>query len=98
MDQPADLGTGRRNGDLGGRCDHSPRIGNGMAHVKSVTQRKATLGLSSNQQQCVENIVESVRLQHAEQAAEETLALPIYPELNRKMQEYVVKSIAQFYR
>jgi len=53
--------------------------------------------LALHQQQCVENVVQNERLQHAEQAAEETLALPIYPELNRKMQEYVVKSIAEFY-
>ena len=35
---------------------------------------------------------------HAEKAAQETLALPIYPELNRKQQNYVVSKIAEFYR
>lgn len=34
----------------------------------------------------------------SEKAAEETLALPIYPELTPDMQEYVVDSIAEFYR
>jgi dTDP-4-amino-4,6-dideoxygalactose transaminase len=34
---------------------------------------------------------------HAEQAARETLALPIYPELTRGQQEYVVSKIAEFY-
>ncbi|MBI5630336.1 MAG: DegT/DnrJ/EryC1/StrS family aminotransferase [Elusimicrobia bacterium] len=34
----------------------------------------------------------------AEKAAAETLALPIYPELSAKQQEYVVESIAKFYR
>ncbi len=34
----------------------------------------------------------------AERAASETLALPIYPELKRDAQRFVVESIAQFYR
>jgi dTDP-4-amino-4,6-dideoxygalactose transaminase len=33
----------------------------------------------------------------AERAANETLALPIYPELNRKAQRFVVEKIAEFY-
>ena len=35
---------------------------------------------------------------HAEKAAQETLALPIYPELTRDQQEYVVAKIAEFFR
>lgn len=35
---------------------------------------------------------------HAERAARETLAIPIYPELTREQQEYVVDSIGEFYR
>jgi dTDP-4-amino-4,6-dideoxygalactose transaminase len=35
---------------------------------------------------------------HAEKAARDTLALPIYPELTRKQQEYVVAKIAEFFR
>jgi dTDP-4-amino-4,6-dideoxygalactose transaminase len=35
---------------------------------------------------------------HSERAAEETLALPIYPELTEKQLQYVVDSIATFYR
>ena len=34
----------------------------------------------------------------AEQAAAETLALPIYPELTSAQQEYVVQTIAGFYQ
>ncbi|MDL1973012.1 MAG: DegT/DnrJ/EryC1/StrS family aminotransferase, partial [Deltaproteobacteria bacterium] len=33
----------------------------------------------------------------AERAAEETLALPIYPELTEKMQVYIVEKIEEFY-
>ena len=34
---------------------------------------------------------------HAEKAARETLALPIYPELTKNQQEYVVAKIGEFY-
>jgi len=37
-------------------------------------------------------------LPHAERAAAETLALPIYPELSDAQLDYVVDSIAEFYR
>jgi dTDP-4-amino-4,6-dideoxygalactose transaminase len=53
--------------------------------------------LCLHQQQCVKGGVEVPTLPHAEKAASETLALPIYPELTLDMQEYVVKSIADFY-
>jgi len=33
----------------------------------------------------------------AERAAAETLALPIYPELSREAQRFVVNKIAEFY-
>jgi len=53
--------------------------------------------LALHQQECIKDIDQQKQLPHAEQAAEETLALPIYPELTTDMQEYVVKSITEFY-
>ncbi|HEX9949777.1 MAG TPA: DegT/DnrJ/EryC1/StrS family aminotransferase [Thermodesulfobacteriota bacterium] len=35
---------------------------------------------------------------HAEKAAQDTLALPIYPELTREQQDYVVSQVAEFFR
>lgn len=35
---------------------------------------------------------------HAEEASRETVALPIYPELTREQQEYVVSKILEFFR
>jgi dTDP-4-amino-4,6-dideoxygalactose transaminase len=35
---------------------------------------------------------------NAEQAADEVLALPLYPELRFEQQEFVVRKIADFYR
>lgn len=49
-----------------------------------------------NQQECLKNH-KSVSCPVAEKAANETLALPIYPELTPDMQRYVVEKIVQFY-
>jgi len=54
--------------------------------------------LALHQQECLKDIVEIPSLPYAEKAAKETVALPIYPELTLEMQEYVVKSIRDFYR
>ena len=35
---------------------------------------------------------------HAEQAAAEVLALPVYPELSAEQQQFVVEQIAAYYR
>ena len=49
-----------------------------------------------NQQECLKGY-NSVSCPVAEKAANETLALPIYPELTPDMQGYVVEKIVQFY-
>ncbi len=54
--------------------------------------------LGLHQQECFANIYASPPMANAEKAAKETLALPIYPGLTAEMQEFVVKSIAEFYR
>ncbi len=51
-----------------------------------------------HQQECLTALFSPPPMRHTEKAAEETLALPIYPGLTADMQEYVVNSIAQFYR
>ncbi len=53
--------------------------------------------LALHQQECIKGIDRSKQLPHAELAAEETLALPIYPELTTNMQEFVVQAITEFY-
>ncbi|MGI9536798.1 MAG: DegT/DnrJ/EryC1/StrS family aminotransferase [Desulfocapsaceae bacterium] len=54
--------------------------------------------LGLHQQKCLTDLFIPPPMVQTEKAAEETLALPIYPGLTEDMQEYVVKSIAQFYR
>lgn len=54
--------------------------------------------LGLHQQQCLTRNTTPAPMAHAEKAARETLALPIYPGLSAQMQEYVVKSISEFYR
>ncbi len=66
-------------------------LGKGIA-----TEIYYPLGL--HQQQCLEGITAAAPMKYTEQAARETLALPIYPGLTAEMQEFVVKSIADFYR
>jgi len=50
-----------------------------------------------HKQECLGESYHRQSLPEAEKAAEETLALPIYPELSREMQDYVVATIARFY-
>jgi len=51
-----------------------------------------------HRQKCLGNNRKTLPLVHAECAAKETLALPIYPELSNQMQEYVVETIERFYK
>ncbi len=54
--------------------------------------------LALHQQKCVTNDYNLPSLPHAEKAASETIALPIYPELTRPMQKTVVDVVTKFYR
>jgi dTDP-4-amino-4,6-dideoxygalactose transaminase len=54
--------------------------------------------LALHQQGCLGNQFDGVKLPRAEEAAAQTIALPIYPELTFPMQEYVVQTIADFYK
>ncbi len=51
-----------------------------------------------HKQECLGAMVSNIHCPEAEKAAVTTLALPIYPELTKAMQEYVVEKIVQFYR
>ena len=53
-----------------------------------------------HQQECLTHQEEYKNLSFpvAEQASQDSLALPIYPELEQAQQEYVVETITQFYR
>lgn len=50
-----------------------------------------------HKQECLGALALKFSYPEAEKAADETIALPIYPELTTDMQEYVVKKILQFY-
>jgi dTDP-4-amino-4,6-dideoxygalactose transaminase len=51
-----------------------------------------------HKQECLKGVAPPSHCPVAEVAAEETLALPIYPELTEEMQAYVIEKIVQFYR
>jgi dTDP-4-amino-4,6-dideoxygalactose transaminase len=55
--------------------------------------------LSLHQQKCLEPYgFGKQSFPVSEMVADETLALPIYPELNNKQQEYIVETIARFFQ
>ena len=52
-----------------------------------------------HEQRCFAELPNQAReLENSSRAAKEVLALPVYPELSRVMQEYVVEQISEFYR
>ena len=52
-----------------------------------------------HEQRCFAGLPNPAReLENSSRAAKEVLALPVYPELSREMQEYVVEQITEFYR
>ncbi len=53
--------------------------------------------LCLHEQECLKDNVGHVSMPNAEKAAKNTIALPIYPELTREMQAYVVKQIETFF-
>ena len=78
------------------RAERRDELRGWLQEQKVATEIYYPLGL--HQQKCFTDILSPPPLPHTEKAAGETLALPIYPGLTSEMQEYVVKSIAQFYR
>ena len=54
--------------------------------------------LCLHDQECVKGKIPYIEMPHAERSAQRTIALPIYPELTREMQEYVVNQIYDFYK
>lgn len=53
--------------------------------------------LCLHEQECIREKIDSRPMKHAEYAANKTLALPIYPELTTKMQDYVIQQISSFF-
>lgn len=50
-----------------------------------------------HRQECLGDLAARDSCPEAEMAADETVALPVYPELTAEMQDYVVRKIVQFY-
>ncbi len=77
------------------RVEKRDELRNWLQQQNIATEIYYPLGL--HQQKCLTDIFTPPPMGNTEKAAEETLALPVYPGLTPDMQEYVVKSIAQFY-
>ncbi len=78
------------------RVDKRDELRSWLQEKQVATEVYYPVGL--HQQKCFSDRFSSPPMQQTEQAARETLALPIYPGLTPDMQEYVVKSLADFYR
>ena len=77
------------------RVDKRDQLREWLQQRNIATEIYYPLGL--HQQKCRTDIFTPPPMSNTEKAAQETLALPVYPGLTLEMQEYVVKSIAQFY-
>ena len=77
------------------RVEKRDELRNWLQQNNIATEIYYPLGL--HQQKCLTDIFTPPPMGNTEKAAEETLALPVYPGLTPDMQEYVVKTIAQFY-
>ncbi|MBT8347778.1 MAG: DegT/DnrJ/EryC1/StrS family aminotransferase [Desulfofustis sp.] len=77
------------------RVEKRDELRNWLQQKNIATEIYYPLGL--HQQKCLTDIFTPPPMSNTEKAAQETLALPVYPGLTPEMQEYVVKSIAQFY-
>jgi len=78
------------------RVERRDELRSWLQNKQVATEVYYPLGL--HQQKCFTDLHDSPPMARAEQAARETLALPIYPGLTADMQEYVVNSIVEFYR
>ena len=78
------------------RVDNRDELRGWLQKKQVATEVYYPLGL--HEQKCYTDLFTSPPMACTEQAARETLALPIYPGLTADMQEYVVKSLAEFYR
>lgn len=78
------------------RADRRDRLREWLQKKNVATEIYYPLGL--HQQECLTRRFTPPPMPNTEKAASESLALPIYPGLTPQMQEYVVKSVADFYR
>lgn len=78
------------------RVDQRDALRSWLQKKEVATEIYYPVGL--HQQECLTELFTPPPMRQTEKAAAQTLALPVYPGLTEGMQEYVVKSIAQFYR
>jgi len=93
-------GSGERNHHIYNqyivRVEQRDALRERLQQKQIATEIYYPLGL--HQQECLTKLISQPSMPNTEKAAGETLALPIYPGLTPEMQEYVVKSVTEFYR